>query len=611
MVEKMKKYSFLIYYKTYNEFLESIRQAGVVHIVEKQKGVPEDAAGLRQQLAMDATLKSTIQAFKGRLSKQKDVVAHPLNPTVNSADVLTEYEQLKLTEEQLIAQKHNLQREIENMLVWGDFDLEMLCKFEKAGRQIKFYSCRDREFQADWSKKFDAVEVARRGSIVYFVTVTPMGYEEEPEAEKMRLSDCSLGQLKTALRENENHAEDVQKRLDAMAIGHLNNLNEMQRQLHENIDLSKVHLQTEKKADEKLILLEGWAPEIKEQELLRVLETQNDVYYISEMPDKGDKTAPILLKNNKLSRLFEPIVELYEFPNYHELDLTPFFAPFFMLFFGLCLGDAGYGLVILLATLFARSKVSPALKPILSLASVLGAATVFCGTVSGTLFGIELLKQDWAWLTAFNMIILDSDQLFNFALIIGGVQIIYGMIVRAYATVRRYGWAYSLERWGWVIFFVGGVSLYLVYGNEMFDKARYLVYAIIGISVLFILFLNTPRRNPLINFGAGLWNTFNMATGLIGDLLSYIRLFALGLSGSVMGLVFNKLAMDLSGDTPVVSQFFMILILLFGHSINIFMSSIGALVHPMRLTFVEFYKNAGFEGGGKKYKPFRYISAKN
>jgi V/A-type H+-transporting ATPase subunit I len=415
------------------------------------------------------------------------------------------------------------------------------------------------------------------------------------------------------LCENESQAEDVQKRIDAMAVEHLNNLKEMQRQLHENIDLGKVHLQAEKKAADKLILLEGWVPEVKEQDLLRALETQDDVYYLNETPAKNDKTAPILLKNNRFARLFEPIGEMYDFPHYHELDLTPFFAPFYMLFFGVCLGDAGYGLFILLVTLLIRSKVKPALKPVLSLASVLGAATVLCGIVSGTFFGIPLLDMQWNWLTSFKKFMLDSDQMFNLALILGGVQILFGMFVRAYAAIRRYGWAYSLETWGWIIFFIGGGSLYLASDGGMLppDTARYLTYGVLGVAGLLIFILNTPGRNPLINVGAGLWNTFNMATGLIGDLLSYIRLFALGFCGGAMGFVFNELAVQLSGDTPVLSQIVMILILLFGHTLNIFMSSLGAFVHPMRLTFVEFYKNAGFEGGGKKYKPFRYISAKS
>jgi V/A-type H+-transporting ATPase subunit I len=119
--------------------------------------------------------------------------------------------------------------------------------------------------------------------------------------------------------------------------------------------------------------------------------------------------------------------------------------------------------------------------------------------------------------------------------------------------------------------------------------------------------LNDPNRNIFMNIGSGLWDSYNMVTGLLGDVLSYIRLFALGISSAVMGFVFNDLAISLSGNTPVVSQLVMVIILLIGHGMNIFMSGLGSMVHPMRLTFVEFYKNAGFEGGGKKYSPFSKI----
>lgn len=96
-----------------------------------------------------------------------------------------------------------------------------------------------------------------------------------------------------------------------------------------------------------------------------------------------------------------------------------------------------------------------------------------------------------------------------------------------------------------------------------------------------------------------------MATGLLGDTLSYIRLFALGLSSGILGSVFNSLAFGMAPDIPIVKQIVIVLILLIGHSINIFMSALGSLVHPMRLTFVEFYKNAGFAGGGREYTPFQ------
>jgi V/A-type H+-transporting ATPase subunit I len=241
------------------------------------------------------------------------------------------------------------------------------------------------------------------------------------------------------------------------------------------------------------------------------------------------------------------------------------------------------------------------------LVAVLGAAAFVCGTLLGTLFGIKLLEVQWQWFDTFKKFMINDEQLFNLALILGGVQIIFGMFVRAIGTVRRYGFAYSLATWGWIILFLGGGGLYLASEKTLLapDLARYLTFAIVGIACLFIFILNTPKRNPLINIGAGLWNTYQIITGVLSDFLSYIRLFALGICGGVMGFVFNNLALHISGDIPVVSQLVMFLIFVGGHSLNIFISGLGAFAHPLRLTFVEFYKNAGFEGGGKKYKPLK------
>ena len=612
MVEKMKRYSFLIYYKTYNEFLESIQQAGVVHIVEKQKGVPDDATDLRKQMVTADALKNTIRALQRRIDEQKNVTPKPLDKSTDGMEVMTAYEQLKELDAQTKAQKLTLQKDIDNMSVWGDFDPDMLKKLEQSGHQLQFYSCREREFKTEWTDKFDTVEIAHIGTTIFFVTFTAVGFKEEPDAEKIRICDRSLNQLHVALQENQKQADDIEQQLDLLAVEHLNNLKDTLWRLLENIDLNKVHLQVEKKVDEKLILLEGWVPEIKEQELIMTLKDQ-DVLYTCEAPAKDDATAPILLKNNRFSRLFELIGELYDLPNYHELDLTPFFAPFYMLFFGLCLGDAGYGLLIVVAALIARSKMKPSLKPIFSLAAILGGMTVLCGAIGGTLFGIQLLKMDWAWLASFKKFMIDSNQLFTLALVLGGVQIIFGMIVKACGLIRRYGFVYSLETWGWLLLILGGGGLYLASEKALLSPEilRYLSYTVFGVAGILIFFFNSPGRNLLVNVGSGFWNTYNMITGVMGDLLSYIRLFALGICSGVMGFVFNDLAIQLSGNIPVVSQLFMLIILLAGHSLNIFMSALGSFVHPMRLTFVEFYKNAGFEGGGKKYKPFKYITEEN
>ncbi len=163
---------------------------------------------------------------------------------------------------------------------------------------------------------------------------------------------------------------------------------------------------------------------------------------------------------------------------------------------------------------------------------------------------------------------------------------------------------------GWIVLLTGGIAIYGISELAEIPLAALnpVIYTLLAVSGTMILLLNNLNRNILMNFGLGLWNTYNMVTGILGDLLSYIRLFALGISSAILGFVFNSLAVSMSGSIPVLSILIMVIILVVGHGINLFMSGLGAFVHPMRLTFVEFYKNAGFTGGGKHYNPFKKIT---
>jgi V/A-type H+/Na+-transporting ATPase subunit I len=151
-----------------------------------------------------------------------------------------------------------------------------------------------------------------------------------------------------------------------------------------------------------------------------------------------------------------------------------------------------------------------------------------------------------------------------------------------------------------------------VFGFEWPVFMQYVFYALIAVSCVGIFFLNTPDvyNKPIVgtvkNLGSGVWAVYGMATGLLGDLLSYIRLFALGLTGGILGSVFNSLAIDLTSSMPWVVRWLpLVIILLLGHGINFALCMISSFVHPMRLTFVEYFKNAEFEGGGTEYKPFK------
>jgi len=199
------------------------------------------------------------------------------------------------------------------------------------------------------------------------------------------------------------------------------------------------------------------------------------------------------------------------------------------------------------------------------------------------------------------------------ALAIGVFHICLAMIVKALCYTRQTGFRNNLSLWGWALLIIGTIlTLIISMVAELPENVTKITLITIAvISALGIYIFNTPGRNPLINIGAGLWDTYNMATGLIGDTLSYIRLFALGLAGGMLGSAFNNLGMMIFGDGEgsvvgiVLKGIGAAVILLIGHVLNLLLSGLGAFVHPLRLTFVEYFKNAGYEGKGQIYQPFK------
>jgi V/A-type H+-transporting ATPase subunit I len=281
----------------------------------------------------------------------------------------------------------------------------------------------------------------------------------------------------------------------------------------------------------------------------------------------------------------------------------------------MCLGDAGYGIALLLFGLMLNKgwvKISM-FDGLGSIISLLGAGTIVVGTVLGTFFGMSMYDATWVpeWLKSI-MIVGDVEipGLGNFniqmllAVGIGIFHICLAMIIKAVCFTKRFGFKNSLATWGWTLLIVGGVILAALGMGKLLPAQviRWGVIIVGVLSALGIYIFNTPGRNPLMNIGAGLWDTYNMATGLLGDILSYIRLFALGLAGGMLGQAFNNLAGMVRGDS-VVSLIPFVIILIFGHVLNLLMSSLGAFVHPMRLTFVEYFKNVGYEGRGAAYNP--------
>ncbi len=583
MITKMKKYTFLVMASHYEQFLEQVREAGVVHITLKAEGLAENEdiqAALAEKEQLERIIK---QGGPDQLLQEKN----------------------NLTDK-IAATEHEAAR----MAVWGDFDSAKMEALSKAGYTLYYYTCASSKWQDEWG-----IEVAKVGSETYFVALQPIDNEAVKREELNEKSSAELAQDIEALR---GLLAAADARIEAWQLAHLEETKQALKAIDQQIDWKQVTLSSDSVAEGALKLVEGFCPADSTEALDQRLETL-DCYYEAEDPKPEDAT-PIQLHNNWFTKLFECLTGMYGWPNYGEFDPTPILGPFFLLFFALCIGDAGYGLVLLLVGyLLHKGKLKiemfDGMGPIIM---ALGVGSTIVGYLMGGFFGINLYTAEWFPAAGkqlmFNSLgdasgkIAGYDVMMVLALIIGIVHICLAMTIKCLCLTRRFGFKEAISTWGWLILIVGGLVTAVLAMTHVFSaEVTNIVLIVIGaISALGIFIFNKPGRNPLINIGAGLWDTYGMATGLMGDVLSYLRLYALGLAGGMLGAAFNQLGQMVLGDTPSAGTWIgFIVIVTFGHVLNLLMACLGAFVHPLRLTFVEYFKNAGYEGSGKAYKPFK------
>ena len=587
MITQMKKYTFLVFHREYEAFLEQLREVGVVHITEKAAGMADDAH---------------LQELLAKAEQTRKVIAQGAPD-----QLLTE----KANLEQRIAAT---QKEAARMAIWGDFSAERLEQLKAAGYTLRYFSCAKKLFQEEWG-----IVVAEDGATVYFVQVAKACevVAELETCQEQHLNTKSANDLQKDVEGLNGLLVAQNARIELWAKENIPALEEELKDLQHKIDWKRVTLNTETECDGALKLLEGFCP-IDQVPALQEVLTKQDVYYQEEDPTAEDNT-PIKLRNNKFTQLFESLTGMYGWPNYGEFDPTPILAPFFLLFFAMCMGDCGYGiLLMIIGMLIAKKKLNIAmfegLGPIIT---VLGVGTTVVGFFLGTFMGIDLYAAEWVPQALKDVMIKGNLELAGssydvqmvLALCIGVFHICLAMVVKAICYTKQTGFKENIATWGWTLLIVGGLIVAIlgmtVLPAEVF-KWTLIVVAVV--SALGIYIFNTPGRNPLINIGAGLWETYNMATGILGDVLSYIRLYALGLAGGMLGAAFNNLGLMVMGGTTEGATWQwlpFVLILVLGHVLNLAMSALGAFVHPLRLSFVEYFKNAGYEGKGTLYQPFK------
>lgn len=603
MISPMTKYSFILLSGQTEEFLSKIQDLGVIDITRSVKPVDEKSEALL----------SEADAVKKALAVLNSCDAEPETGFRFDGDPVETALKAQADVEELKNELSSAKKELSTRKPWGQFSTEAIGRFEAQGLKIRFYSCQKKKFDPAWAEIQPLQVVSETDTTVFFVTVAPVSEEYSFPIEPMAAPEGSVNEMELTIKDLETKLSERKKLLGNLK-GCIGELRQRYNEKLGALDLYLAESATEMAADSHLAVVTGFAPTEDDKRLCDAFDALG-IYYIHEPATKEDN-PPIKLHNNWFAKNFEVLTGMYGMPVYDEFDPTPVLGPFFMLFFAMCMGDAGYGIVLMLIALFMKLKMQgTSLGKMYRLIGFLGGMTFFVGLFLGTFFGMSILEASWTpeWLKALCVDGWFPDgKIAGFpvqmvlAVAIGVLHICLAMIIKTINYTKRFGFSKTVSTWGWTTLIVGGIIVIALGMTEVLSEVafKWVIIALAAVSSLEIFVFNTPGRNPLVNIGSGLWDTYNMVTGLMGDVLSYIRLYALGLAGGMLGNAFNIMGtMILDIPVPGVNWVFCIVILIFGHVLNLAMSCLGAFVHPLRLTFVEYFKNSGYEGTGLKYNP--------
>ena len=589
MVTEMTKYDFILMSGDADAFLEKLQSVGVVDITRSVKPVDEKSEKLSARAEVYRMALSSLKAVE----KADDPGQKPTDFAVEVMETVREKEAIE-------AQLPQLRKEADELVPWGQFDAESFDRLKETGLKFHFYKAK--VIDPAWKEQYALTEISNLGGYSYFVVVSDSDDYDFPLKE-LPAPDRDCAAIEKQIADLEAQVKEKEHRLAQLKWHEPVIQAELDKTLSK-LDLHLANVAGEKAAEDYITVFEGFAPVENEPALHDMLEKENILYLVDKA--KVDDNPPIKLKNNKFVSRFELLTDMYGRPKYDEFDPTIFISIFFMLFFAFCMGDAGYGLILIFAGFMLKDKL-PNIAP---LGTILGIATVVVGLFFHTFFSMDMLQ--WSWIPdvvkkcMLPSTIAGYDGTMVLALLVGIVHICLALIMKTYQSTKVNGFANSLGTWGWTLLIVGGVIVGGLALMGVIDKAvtKWVIIVLGGISALGIFFFNDLNRNPLLNVGTGLWNTYNTVTGLLGDVLSYLRLYALGLAGAKLGEAFNTIAVQALGDGGA-NWIFFVLIVLVGHTLNVAMCVLGAFVHPLRLNFLEFFKNSGYEGTGRKYKPLQ------
>ena len=589
MIVAMKKAVIIAQSKDAEHALSKLRSLGTLHVENSRPPESADINALKDDIN---TAASAINIISSPACKKMPVaVQSKLTDWKNAAGHIMD---LQKRLEQLAAYSRVITGLIQEWEHWGDFDPQEIEKLQAKGIYIGFFQIPVKEISRI-SAGVVAKEIFRRAGFAHYVIISQgkpgLPFQEIP------LPKMGLAKMRARVYEDQRAGEKIVEEISGHSI-HLQALVEVKNDLEKQLEFHQALEGMGSQGD--LAYLSGYIP-FEQAENLEKAARQEQWGLLVRGPS-DEETPPVLLRNPHWVRLIDPVLKMLGIsPGYRELDVSPVLLVFFSIFFGILIGDAGYGFAYLLLTVWFQKKkgINARNADIFYLFYTLSSCAIIWGALTGTFFG-------QSWLVGYGIKPLvpalnNPAIMQKFCFFIGALHL---SIAHAWRGILKFPHPTCLADLGWIA--VLWVSFYmasaLILGQSF--PAFGLAAAVCGIML--VLFFTEPRRNPLKGLGAGFISvTFGLSfMSAFTDVVSYVRLFAVGLAGVAIADTTNAMAASLGAGAAGFSAG--VLIRIVGHALNIVLGPIAILVHGVRLNVLEFGLNhTGLTWSGDRYKPLQ------
>lgn len=601
MIEKMKAVCIVAQDSHKEELLTTLRDLGILHIAEKQAADADVLKRFSMLSHLSLELKDYAKEENGETTTLSDEQFEQMyQNTVRALEQMT-----------MIKEKRtDLVLEAERIKMWGDFDAPMVKRLCDQ-LDLHFYRMEKREYkrikQDAHIKWIRLSPVEKMETVAVFgrldTSVRAMEFVIPPKGlsqlqEEIKHCDLQLSSCEAVLREAAGH-------LNSYAAQLLKTQNDAE---YSSADRSLAY-------QNGLVWITGYIPDAEKEAFINAAKEHNWAWLMNDV-QQGDENVPTKIRYNKLTALIKPVFDILgTVPGYAEYDISFWFLAFFTLFFAMIIGDAGYGLLFLIGTVAVHIK-SKHVTNVTLLFYLLSGATVVWGALTGTWFGLEgamkipLLKSlvipsfanypEYFGLSATTT----QNSVMKFCFSIGVIQLALACVMNIKRKICRHNLSW-LSDLGWLLSISALylMVLYLVIGQNI---QLGIVGAVVGLGFLLVVLFGGMEPGKTFGQGlkAGLGNTFTAFLDTIsafGNVMSYIRLFAVGMASLAIAQSFNNMAAGFHGALVIVGAIIMII----GHVLNIVMGFLSVVVHGVRLNLLEFSGQLGMEWSGTAYNPFR------